>query len=101
MNELTLLIVTPEGEQVRIQCGSVTLYARDNARGEGGGSIGIRKGHLPALISLKAGSAVKARTDGRDAVVGTVSGGFASVRNNTVTVAAEGFSPCGERENQC
>ncbi len=89
MNGLTLLIVTPEGEKLRIACEAVTFFARDNEKGEGGGSVGIRRGHLPALAALEPGSVVFARADGKDFPAGTVSRGFVSVKNDVVTVIAE------------
>lgn len=83
---ITLIIVAPEGEKARLACASVTLFAMDNAAGENGGSMGIRRGHMPAVIALERGSAVKARVeDGSETVFG-VSGGFAKVENDIVTV---------------
>ncbi len=92
MNELELVIVTPEGEKLRMPCTSVTFFARDNAKGEGGGSVGIRRGHLPALAALEPDSIVRAFADGGDAVERTVSLGFVSVKDNVVTVMAESVS---------
>ena len=89
MNDLTLRIVTPEGEKASVPCDSVTLFARDGAGGEGGGSVGIRRGHLPAVIALENKSTVKAATGGKSAASFTVSNAFARVRDNVVTVVAE------------
>ena len=89
VDALTLRILTPEGERPSAACDSVTVVARDGADGEGGGSVGIRKGHLPAVIALEDGSAVKASSDGETVAEYTVTGAFASVRDNVVTVTAE------------
>ena len=89
MNELTLRIVTPSGVAASVDCDSVTLIARDDADGNGGGSVGIRRGHIPAVIALENGSAVKTSSDGAQLRSFTVSGAFARVRDNVVTVVAE------------
>lgn len=92
MGELTLRLLTPRGEKDGASCDSVTLIARDDENGEGGGSVGIRRGHLPAVIALEDGSAVKAYSDGAAVASFTVSGAFAEVRDNVVTVIAEEIS---------
>lgn len=89
MNGLTLVILTPEGEACRLPCEAVTLFARDNEAGEGGGSVGIRRGHIPALIALEPGSIVKARAEGGSETRYKVSRGFAAVKDDIVTAAAE------------
>ncbi len=82
---INLVIVTPTGEAERVQCSAVTLYARDNKKGEGGGSVGILRGHAPAVIALEESSRIICTLDGQKKVF-TVDGGFASVQNDTVTV---------------
>lgn len=89
MNELTLIVITPEGRREGIPCDSVTFFVRDNERGEGGGSMGVRRGHIDAIAALEPGSAVRARSEGKEIASFRVSGGFASVKNNAVTVVAE------------
>lgn len=89
MNALTLVILTPEGERGRVQCDSVTLVARDNESGEGGGSVGIRRGHLSAVIALEDGCPVKASSGGEAIAEYSVSGAFASVEKDVVTVVAQ------------
>ena len=89
MSALTLKVLTPAGGFDAIPCDSVTIVVRDNAKGEGGGSMGIRKGHIEAVAMLEANSSVKARSDGAEVAVFTVSGGFAGVKSDTVTVVAE------------
>ena len=85
-------LLPPRGEKGGVKCDSVTLIARDSENGEGGGSVGIRRGHLPAVIALEDGSAVKAKDDGSEIASFTVSGAFAEVKDNVVTVIAEEIS---------
>ena len=89
VDELTLIILTPQGEKGRSACDSVTLIARDGENGDGGGSVGIRRGHLPAVISLEDGSSVIASSNGVSLASYTVSGAFAMVKDNIVTVTAQ------------
>ena len=86
---LTLVILTPSGETARLEAESVRLEACDNASGEGGGSFGIRKGHMPAVAALKENSLARAFTSGRETAAFRISAGFARVENDTVTVIAE------------
>lgn len=83
---LTLVILTPAGEEARLEAESVRLEACDNAAGEGGGSFGIRRGHIPAVAALKDGSLVRAFTAGRETAAYRISTGFARIENDTVTV---------------
>ncbi len=87
--KLTFRLVTPTGVAAEAECDLVSLVARDNERGEGGGSVGIMRGHAPALVALAKDSKITAKTDGKPAVTATVSGGFASVADDVVTVIAE------------
>ncbi len=89
MNALTLKIITPEGERAAVACDSVTFFVRDNDKGEGGGSMGIRRGHVDAIAALEANSVVKARSEGNTVASFIVSGGFAGVKDDIVTIIAE------------
>ncbi len=89
MKKLTLTVLTPSGETAKTECSSVTLFARDNEAGDGGGSVGIRPGHIPAVISLAPGSEVKCSSEGSVVLSVTVSGGFATVRDDRITVVTE------------
>ena len=89
MKKLTLTVLTPAGAAAETECSSVTLFARDNEAGQGGGSVGVRPGHLPAVIALAPDSEVRASSDGRVTLSVTVSGGFATVRDDKVTVVTE------------
>lgn len=86
--QIRLSVLTPEGEKGRFDCDSVTFFAADNENGEGGGSVGILKGHLPLIAALEDGSPVTARLDGREAVRLKVWGGFAYAADDNVTVIA-------------
>ena len=86
MNEVRLVILTPAGEAASVECDHVNLFARDNAAGENGGSVGIRRGHAPAVVALEANSVVAAKSCGREVFRTTVSGGFARVGSDRVTV---------------
>jgi F0F1-type ATP synthase epsilon subunit len=89
MTPLVLKILTPSGAGEETECESVNLVACDNAAGEGGGSVGILRGHIPAVIALEPGSEVTAKTGGREIKRVRVSGGFAMVKDDTVTVLSE------------
>lgn len=89
MGALTVRIVTPLGEAASFECDSVTLFAADAQNGEGGGSVGIRRGHIPAVIALADGSVVKGTSDGGETRSFTVSGAFARVGDDAVTVVAK------------
>ena len=92
MLPMEFVLVTPEGEAARLACDSVNLFAADNANGENGGSVGIHRGHLPAVIALEKGSAVIVKAEGREIFRAKTEGGFAHVRDDRVTVLTEGCS---------
>ena len=82
---LTLKIVTPEGVDQSFDCDSVTLWMAPDAKGNGEGSIGIRKGHAEAVIALGNGP-LEARLSGSMVFSGISEGGFATVRSDIITV---------------
>ncbi len=89
MNDaLTLKIVMPDGSGQTVACESVTLTVCDGKDGKGAGSYGIRQGHAAAVIALEHGP-VCAKSGGKEVFSAVISGGFALVENNTVTVTAE------------
>ena len=92
MNSLKLIVITPAGEAASVECSSVTVFCRDGVNGENGGSIGIMRGFLPSLIALEPLSKVRAMADGRPVYEAVVSGGFAGVKDDTVTVLTEALS---------
>ncbi|MBQ1817896.1 MAG: hypothetical protein II124_04610 [Clostridia bacterium] len=83
---IKLVVVTPEGEAGRAFCDSVTFCAMDNEKGEGGGSVGILKGHLPLIAALEDGSRVTAKRSGSEVFSAEVWGAFAYAADDTVTV---------------
>ena len=90
MSALTLNIVTPSGSRNGLQCSSVHLTLADNSEGKGGGSFGIRKGHIKSLLALEKGSLTA--YDGENLILKAHCGaGFASVDADTVTVVVEEF----------
>lgn len=85
---LTLRIFSRIGEVRSISCDSVTLFAKDNAKGQFGGSISIRRGHTDALIAI-ANSPVIAYSNGTVLAKIPVSNGFAAVSKNIVSVFSD------------
>lgn len=83
---IVLRIVTPEGTRGEYECDDVILYACDNADGEGGGSLGVHRGHAPAVIALEDDSFVTAKADGVEVCRVRVAGGFARVEDDHVLV---------------
>ena len=85
-NKLLFRLLTPAGEKFSGECDAVDLWARDDASGTGGGSLGIRRGHLPAVVALAEGGRVKAAESGRVLYSARVRGGYARVDRESVTV---------------
>ncbi len=77
-SSLHCTVVTPEGTLVDTQATSVTLPAWD-------GQLGILPGHAPLLAKLGDGI-LKVKTAAGDTVQQFVSGGFAQVEANVLTV---------------
>jgi len=97
---LTLRLMTPTGTAAEVRCDSVQLTLRDDARGRGGGLTGILRGHAPAVMALGKGPA-RASLAGERVFSAAVDGGFASVRNDVITVitdsaAIDGAEPAEE-----
>lgn len=88
MKELSLRIVTPKGELVSLRCDSVRLTVSDDGEGKGGGSLGIRPGHVRAVLSLQPGPLL-ADLSGTRVLSARCGGGFATVNADCVTVVAE------------
>ncbi len=90
MDRLQLKIITPQGSGEPIDCDSVRLTVRDGQKGRGGGSYGIRRGHAQAFFSLDAGG-LTASLEGKPVFQGRTGRGFATVRDDLVTVVSEEF----------
>lgn len=85
---MQLIIATPKGSILPIECDSVHLNICDDIKGKNGGNYGIRKGHAKALFSLEKGN-VTALLNGKTVYSATTTKGFATVDNNVVTVVVE------------
>ncbi len=85
---MQLIIATPKGSILPIECDSVHLNICDDIKGKNGGNYGIRKGHAKALFSLEKGNVI-ALLNGKTVYSATTTKGFATVDNNVVTVVVE------------
>ena len=88
-DRLTFRLITPDGIMTDCECTAVDMTACADKNGQGGGSVGIRRGHLPAVIALESGSKIKITLQNGDRQTVKVDGGFAEVADNTVTVICE------------
>jgi F0F1-type ATP synthase epsilon subunit len=79
-------LLTPVKEVASCHCDAVNLCEKDGAEGWGGGSIGILRGHVPAVIALEEGGSVRVTQGGKTVFEARVRGGFARVDGETVTV---------------
>lgn len=93
MGELALRIVTAKGAQAPVRCDGVHLTVCDGQNGRGGGSCGIRPGHIKAVFSLAENGKVTAWLAGTSVFTGRCGGGFATVDKDVVTVVTESFVP--------
>ncbi len=82
---LLFRILTPLKDVASFHCDAVNLVEKDNAEGQGG-SIGILRGHLPAVIALEENSPVTVSEKGKAVFAATVRGGFARVDQESVTI---------------
>jgi len=84
--EFRFLLLTPLKEVASCSCDAVSLWEKDDAAGQGGGSIGIRRGHLPAVIALAENGPLRVTLAGKTCISGKVHGGFARIEPGSVTV---------------
>jgi len=82
---MTLRLLTPAGLLAEAGCDSAVLTLAD------GGLVGVMRGHAPAVMALGKG-AVRASLEGRPVLRAETEGGFASVKDNAVTVVADSVS---------
>ncbi len=87
---LTLKIVSKNGCLGPVSCDSVHLNLPDDTLGKGGGSMGIRTGHIKSLISVERGR-ITAYLEGKEIFSCQTDVGFATVENDNVTVVTEGI----------
>ena len=85
---MTLRLLTPAGTSAEVPCDSVQLTLRDDAKGRGGGWIGILRDHAPAVMALGNGG-IQASLDGECVFRASADGGFASVGDNVITVITD------------
>ena len=85
---LTLRIPNRSGREQEILCDSVRLSARDGETGRNGGSLGIRPGHMRAIVALSPHT-LRAFLNGEIVYEAEISGGIASVCDNVVSVLPE------------
>ena len=85
---MTLRLLTPAGLSEEIACDDVILTQRDSVTGRGGGFVGVRAGHAPAVIALGEGP-VEASLGAKTVFRASISGGFASVKDDVVTVITD------------
>lgn len=88
---MRLRLVTPQGVVAEVGCDSVQLMLTDDETGKNGGLVGIWRGHAPALMALGRG-AIVARRDEVIVLRAEAEGGFASVRDDIVTVITDSAS---------
>lgn len=86
---MKLQIITPNGAAEAVECDSVRLIMANDAEGKGGGSIGIRKGHADAVIALEPQGKAEAFLEGNLVFSRTLSGGFALVKSDAVSILTE------------
>lgn len=87
---MQLIIDTPKGALSPIECDSVHLTVCDDSNGKNGGSYGIRKGHIKALIALEQGN-VTALLNNETVFSAENGKGFATVENDVVTLVIEEY----------
>lgn len=91
---MTLRVLTPAGIVSETDCDSAVLTIPDGADGRGGGLVGIRRDHAPAILALGEGS-IRASLGGKPVLNVSVKGGYASVRDNVITVVTDGAETNG------
>ena len=84
--KLRFRLLTPEGEVFSCSCDAVNLTAKDNTSGDGGGSLGVLPGHLPAVAALEEGGSVRCVTGGKTVFSCRVRGGFARIGREEMDV---------------
>lgn len=85
---LTLRLLTPSGVAASVECDSIQLVMRPDTEGQKGGLVGIRRDHTASVLALDRGPVLASR-EGLPILRASVSGGFASVQDNVVTVLSD------------
>lgn len=80
MDKLKIVVITPEGTKLEDTASSVTMKSSD-------GYFGVRAGAL-STVSLLVKSDIKYVKDGKEHLI-TISGGFAEVKGDVVTIITQ------------
>lgn len=88
--QLILRMETPDGMTTQQSCTSLRLPVMDNRSGQNGGLYGIRPGHISAILALQEGK-ITAYTNDMLTLTATVSGGFAVVEKDIVTILTDRY----------
>ena len=70
----------------KVSSGMRINSAKDDASGKGGGSLGVRRGHLPAVVALEEGGTLRVTRGGETVYSARVQNGFARISREEVTV---------------
>lgn len=85
---MKFVLISPEDSEGPVNCSYVKFVISDGAKGSEGGSYEVKSGHTDAVFALDEGE-VAAGIGGGEELRRRISGGFASVRDNVVKIAAE------------
>ncbi len=85
---MKLKVITVDTNLEAENCDYITLDIADDKKGGFSGSCGIKRGHAHALFSLREGK-VTAQRQGEMIFSALTSAGFATVRDNVVTVTVD------------
>ena len=78
-------LLTPGKEVAACACDAVNLWEKDGRKGQSG-SIGIHRGHLPAVVALAEDGPLRVSLGGKTVFSARIRGGFARVEPGSVTV---------------
>ena len=97
---LSLKIITPDGQAANIVCDSIRLPAADDEHGKNGGFVGIHPGHTAAMIALDKGT-VSAYTGGTPILTIHIKEGFAAVSPEAVVIMTDACTDMQLSERYC
>ena len=95
--QLRLRILTPKGSVGGAYCDSVHLSVPDDENGAGGGSMGVRRGHMPAFVALN-DDKVTAFSGGIPVFTAMVHGGVAEISDDVVTILTDAAEICSQTQ---
>lgn len=87
---MQLVLASPKGSLVPIECDSVHITVAEDKNGKQGGNYGIRKGHVNSVFAVKQGT-VTALLNGETVFTAETGKGFATVDKDLVTVIVESY----------